>query len=143
MGRIKIAIPSAPCKATITIPVRITDLNYGSHVGNDAVVSILHEARMQFLATYGFSEMEAGGTSLIMSDLAVSYKHESFYGDILSVKVFVGEISRAGFELYYQIFTLRNEKELLIAEARTGMVCFNYTLKKVESVPDALKEVLS
>lgn len=143
MGRIKIAIPSTPCQAEVTIPVRITDLNYGNHVGNDSMVSILHEARMQFLTGNGFTELEAGGTSLIMSDLAVSFKNESFYGDQLTIKVFSGEISGVGFALFYQIYTQRNGKDILVAEARTGMVCFNYANRKIEPVPDALKAILA
>jgi len=46
MARIKIDIPSLQL-TEIHIPVRITDINYGNHVGNDAFVSIIHEARMQ------------------------------------------------------------------------------------------------
>ena len=64
MPRVQIDIPSTAPKCTLHIPVRITDVNYGNHVGNDSMVSIIHEARMQFLKKYGFSEMNAGGTAL-------------------------------------------------------------------------------
>ena len=48
MARIKIELPDN-FPFTTSIPVRITDINYGGHVGNDTVLSIIHEARMQFL----------------------------------------------------------------------------------------------
>jgi len=48
MARTKIEIPDQLI-ATLNIPVRITDINYGDHVGNDAFVAIIHEARMQWL----------------------------------------------------------------------------------------------
>ena len=53
MARIKLDILN-PTIATFIIPVRITDLNYGNHVGNDAFVSIIHEARMKWLHSYFF-----------------------------------------------------------------------------------------
>ena len=40
------------------ITVRVTDLNYGGHLGNDKLLSLIHEARVAFLACFGFSEMD-------------------------------------------------------------------------------------
>ena len=34
---------------TVGIPVRITDLNYAGHVGNDFILSLIHEIRVQFV----------------------------------------------------------------------------------------------
>ncbi len=141
MARIKIELPQKII-ASLTIPVRITDLNYGNHVGNDAMVSIIHEARVQFLNLHNFTEMNAGGTSLIMNELLVEFKNESFYHDILEIKIFCGELSRAGFEIFYLITTQRDGKELIIARAKTGMICYNYQEKKVEMLPEKLKIIL-
>jgi acyl-CoA thioesterase FadM len=142
MSRIKIELPPKSI-ASITIPVRITDLNYGNHVGNHAMVAIIHEARAQFLNLHGFTEMNAGGTSLIMNELLVEFKNESFYNDVLEIKIFPGEFSRVSFELFYLITVLRNEEEIIIAHAKTGMVCYNYSDKKIEMLPEKLKAILS
>lgn len=141
MARIKITIPDNKI-ASVNIPVRITDINYGNHLGNDVLVSIVHEARAQWLRSNGYSEIDVEGTGLIMSDLAVEYIHESFYGDELQIDISVGEIARVSFELYYTIQTTRNEKIILIAKAKTGMVCYNYAIKKVAAVPEKLKGLL-
>ena len=138
MARIKIEIPENIVGA-VEIPVRITDVNYGNHVGNDAVVGILHEARVNWLKTMGYSELNIEGNSIIMSDLAVCYINESFYGDTLNVKLAVGEFSSAGFELFYSITTSRNDKEILIAKAKTGIVFFNYETRKITGVPEKFK----
>lgn len=97
---------------------------------------------MQFFQLHGFTEMDAAGASLIMSDLVVEFKSESFYKDIIEVKIFTGEISRVGFEIYYSLSVVRNKITVLIARAKTGMVCFNYTERKVTAVPKILKEIL-
>lgn len=124
------------------IPVRIGDVNYGGHVGNDAIVSILHESRMQYLKAIGCTELKAYGTGLIMADLAVAYKGESFYGDQLTVAVTANEITSVGFDLLYRISMEKEGKTVLVAEAKTGMVCYDYDNHKVSRLPDALKQQL-
>ncbi len=141
MGRVKLLIPEHKIFST-EIAVRITDINYGNHVGNDAFVRLIHEARVQWLARENYTELNIEGASLIMADLAVEYKGESFYGDILKIDISVGEISRAGFELYYQIQVNRNENRILIAKAKTGMVCYNYAEKKVRELPEKFSAIL-
>ena len=137
MARIKIELPptfSFSCQ----IPVRITDINYGGHAGNDAVLSIIHEARMQFLESMGYTEMEFAGAGMIMSDVAIEFKNELFYGDIVIASVVTGEISRIGFDLVYKLETLRTEndnKKILVVAAKTGMVCYDYKKKKIVSIP--------
>ena len=49
---------------TVELPVRITDINYGQHLGNDRLFALLHEARIQFLSQWGFSEIDAGGAGV-------------------------------------------------------------------------------
>lgn len=141
MARVKIDMPSA-YRFSCAIPVRIGDVNYGGHLGNDAIVSILHESRLQFLASIGCTELDAFGTAMIMSDLAVLYKGEGFYGDILTVEVTADELTSAGFDLFYRISAERDGKTVVLAEAKTGMICFNYEQRKVARLPEALKQKL-
>lgn len=142
MARLKIVLPQY-LLTTVMIPVRITDINYGNHVGNSAIVEILHEARVQFLREHGFSEVSTENTSLIMNELLVEFKNESFYPDLLEIKIYCGDTSRVGFELFYSIHAIRDEQRIIIALAKTGMVCFNYKIKKIESVPEKLRTILS
>lgn len=138
MSRIRITLPSS-FSFTATIPVRITDLNYGNHVGNDAILSIIHEARMQFLTHHGFSELNCGGVGLIMSDVGIEFKKEVFYGDVLEINIAATDLSSIGFDLYYQL--LKTDKTL-VAAAKTGMICYNYEQKKIAQVPAIVREKL-
>jgi acyl-CoA thioester hydrolase len=140
MARIKLTIPSSFSFST-QIPVRITDLNYGNHLANDAVLSILHEARMQYLKSLGYTELAFAGAGLIMSDVAIEFKAEAFYGDILKAFVTTEETSRAGFDLYYKL--VKNDSEEVVAIAKTGMICFDYERRKVTSLPAEAVEKLS
>ena len=141
MARVKVIIPENKM-ALIKIPVRINDINYGNHVGNDAFVSIIHEARVQWLSHHNFTELNVDGVGLIMSDLVLEFKKEAFYGDLIEVELSAGEISRVGFELYYQLCTDRNGGIILLVNAKTGMVCYDYLNKKVAPIPDAFRKLL-
>lgn len=77
-----------------------------------------------------------------MSDLVIEFKNESFYGDVVEVALSAGELSRVGFELYYQLSAKRKTEKVLLAKAKTGMVCYDYTGKKVVAVSDKIKSML-
>lgn len=142
MGRVKIKFPIEKPLFQATIPVRISDINYGNHLGNDAVLSIIHESRMQLLSQWGYNELNVAGTSLIMADVMIAYKAEAYYGDILSVNIYVDEMSDRSFDLLYHISCLRDGKQTDIAHAKTGMICFDYKLRKIDLVTEELKKLL-
>jgi acyl-CoA thioesterase FadM len=141
MGRIKIEFPDKFLFST-GIPVRITDMNYGGHVGNDAILSIIHEGRAQFLKQFDFTEIDCGGVSLIMSDVAIEFKHELFYGESVSMSIATGYVSKVAFDIFYKLEKKSSEKMIVVALAKSGMVCFNYQLKKVTAISQILKEKL-
>lgn len=138
MARIKIELPERFTFGT-KIPIRITDLNYGGHVGNDTVLSLIHEVRVQFLQSFGYAELDFEGVSLIMSDVGIEFKAELFYGDTITVFVTANNFSRIGFDVYYKLM----RDETVVAVAKTGMICYNYTTRKIVSVPATVKEKLS
>ena len=135
MARIKVDIPATAVFEAL-IPVRITDLNYGNHLGNDALLSILHEARMQLLLYVGYSELNLGGASLIMADVAIEYKGEAFYGDTLRINMAFADLSKYGFDITYHV---TNQHGREVARAKTGMLCFNYQERKLMALPQEVK----
>lgn len=141
MSRIKIDLPGT-FSFTAIIPVRITDINYGNHVGNDAVLSIIHEARMQFLLKNGYTELNFDGVGLIMTDVGIEFKKEIFYGDTLEIKIAAADFTSAGFDLYYLLEKQQGNNNVTVVIAKTGMVCYNYERKKITAVPATAKEKL-
>ena len=136
MARVKIDLPEKYLFET-EIKVRIGDVNYGGHVGNDAILSIAHDARIDFFNSLGYSELNIEGSGIIMSDSAIIYKGESFYGDTLAIKIGINDISRVGFDLVYH-FT-KKEDNTDIAIVKTGMICFDYDKRKVVAIPEKAK----
>lgn len=142
MSRVKLDLP-AQFAFTCHLPVRITDLNYGGHVGNDRILSLVHEARMQYLAQFGWTELQFAGASLIMADAAIEFKAELFYGDTLRVHVTPANLSRISFDLFYLLEKQSGDSWTTVARVKTGMVCFDYRQKKVISLPDKALNILN
>ncbi|MFK7900902.1 MAG: acyl-CoA thioesterase [Cyclobacteriaceae bacterium] len=140
MARIIIDLPESFSFST-TFHVRISDINYGNHLGNDAVVSLMHEARVRFLASHGFTEVDLAGIGSVMADCVVQYKGEAFYGDELLTEVTATDFTRLGFDLVYR-FTRKSDNKL-IAIGKTGTVCFDYEKRKVASLPAEVREKLT
>lgn len=138
MTRVKIDLPEN-FSFSAQIPIRITDLNYGGHVGNDTVLTLIHEARVQFLKSHDYEELKIEGVSMIMSDAMIEFKAELFYGDVITAGVTANNFSRVGFDLFYKL----TNGEKLVALAKTGMICYNYDTQKVVSLPARVKEKLS
>ncbi|MCS4533314.1 acyl-CoA thioesterase [Neisseria montereyensis] len=140
MARIQVPLPAAVLFRT-QIRVRVGDINYGNHLANDAVLGLCHESRMRWLAVHGFTELDAGGSGLIMGDAAVQYLAQAHYGDTLEIEMGCGDIGRSGFELRYHIRRQSDGKS--IAKIQTGMVCFDYTAQKITRLPARLADILN
>ncbi|UCH94591.1 MAG: thioesterase family protein [Candidatus Aminicenantes bacterium] len=138
MPRVKLN-PLAKYSFSTEIKVRITDLNYGGHLGNDSLLSMIHEARVAFLANYGFSEENCGGVSLIIGDTAVVYQNEAFAGDVLRFEVAAEEPTRCGFRLFFRITRPADEKTIALVE--NGMVCFDYQTRSAKPLPKTAQTI--
>jgi acyl-CoA thioesterase FadM len=134
MERVKISLPSAFSFSTI-IAIRITDLTYGGHAGNDVFLVLAHEARQQFLLQHNYSELAFGGTGLIMTNAAIEFKRELLYGNEVKISVAASGFDRLGFDIFYRMEIKVNGEWVLAAKVKTGMSCFDYATKKMVAVP--------
>lgn len=137
MARVKIEMPDTFPFST-EMRVRVSELNYGSHLGNDRVLALIHEARMRYFEHFGLKEYDIEGISFLQSDCAVVYKSEAFWGDRLRIRVAAGDFTRVAIDFFFRIENAETGK--VIAEAKTGLVCFDFKARKVISLPPVLKE---
>lgn len=130
--------PSYEFKYVLTLQPR--DINYGGHLGNDSLVSLLGTARAQMFRTLGKSEMDVGDgkSGIIMADLVVNFKAEAFMFDELSVELHIGELSRTSFRIFYRV----KRGQSLIALAETGVAAYNYESRKIAAIPGVFLESL-
>lgn len=142
MARVQIEIPDNAIFET-ELTVRVADINYGGHVGNDTMLSLMQEARTRMYRSLGYeNELSFEGTiGQVIADAALVYKAEAFLGDTLVIRIALGEFTKFGFDLFYQVSRKEDDKE--IAKGKTGIVCFDYEKRKPASIPASLIEKLS
>ena len=138
MPRVRLDLPEKVF-VTVEIPIRISDINYGGHVGNDSLLSILHEACVQFLRHFGFTESNVGGRGIMMSDAILVYKAEIFYGDTLTIDIGVADLHSHGADITYRVMNKGKEA----ARAKTGIVFFDYEKRKIAPTPEDSKALFS
>lgn len=142
MERIKVTLPES-FSFSVILNIRITDLNYGGHVGNDVFMSLMHEARQQFLIHHGYTELNFAGVSLIMADAAIEYKRELRYGNVVRISVCAGSFDKIGFDIHYLLEVQDANQWLLAGRVKTGMLCFDYVAKKKVAMPqEAIKKLM-
>jgi acyl-CoA thioesterase FadM len=122
------------------LTVRITDINYGGHLGNSNVLALIHEARVRFLKSFGYSEIDVEGFGTIMLDSVVIYKAQAFAGDVLQIEVAAGDFSRLGCDIFYRITKKEGGAEVVLA--KTGVAVFDYANQKRVSPPEAFVKKL-
>ena len=118
----------------VTLPVRIGDINYGNHLGHVEMVGLLHEARIQWLASWGWSERQCEGIAMVVRSLHIRYIAECFYGDVLSFDMTATRISACRFRIRYHV----TRGQQAVAEAEVEMVCIHPDTRKIVRIPDPM-----
>jgi acyl-CoA thioester hydrolase len=124
------------------IRIRVGDINYGGHLGNDKYLLFFQEARVRFFKELGLSELNIGDdVSLTQAEAFISYKAEAFLGDILNVSLDVEKISHTRFYVHYQLNRLSDDR--LIGTGHTILVGFDYNIKRPVKIPQSFYQKVS
>ena len=115
--------------------VRVNDVNYGRHLANDAVLTLTHEVRLQWLETHQWQENDLDGIGIIQVDAAVVYKSQAALGQQLAVDMSVTDCTSRGFAVTTIFRHAEGRRE--VARVRTGFVFFDYAINKLARTPPA------
>ena len=123
------------------IDVRVADLNYGNHLGNDRILSYFHEGRVLWLSQHGLSEQDVGGCGLIMTSTRIEYLKQAHLHQRLRLSLGAREIGKARFTLVYQLTDHQTQHTIALGETHMG--CFDYQRQKPTRAPQALLGILA
>lgn len=139
MPRVSLDFPQAVVYSHV-VRLRISDINYGQHLGHDTLVSLLHDARCGWLQQHQLSELSIDGGNLgwVVAELVVNYKAEAFYGDELHIELAVGEIGSKGAEIFHRVVSWDGR---VIGVAKVGVVFFDFVSHQAVAVPPVFLEL--
>jgi acyl-CoA thioesterase FadM len=140
MARVEVALPEV-FPFQIDLPIRIGEINYGNHLGNDAVLSLAQEARARFLRGFGWTELSVDGSvGIVVVDAAIVYRTEGKYGMTLRVELAFDDVRSRGCDVVYRMSDAATGRE--VARLKTGIVFFDYAARKVASMPGAFRDAI-
>jgi acyl-CoA thioesterase FadM len=139
MARAKIELPGKYIFST-EIEIRISDINYGGHLGNDSLLAILQEARLKFLSHYGFSEKNVAGCGIIMADAVIIYKSQAYHGEVLKIELNLADFSKHACDIIYLVCSKSDGRE--VARAKTRIAFFDYQQNKMVLIPQPFLAIL-
>lgn len=120
-------------KISIPLTVRVSEINYGNHVGYQHYLTYFQEARIAYLGRLGFTEMDIGGRGMIVSEATCRYRRELFLGDSIEVGCRVTELKSKAFIMDYRI----EKNQVVCATGATTILCFDYASGRVAPLPEA------
>ena len=120
--------------------VGLSDLNYARHLDSLSMLKILHEARLQYLANLGFTEENIFGLGMVMTDLSVDFRSESFANDVLVIEVGVGKVNRYGIDICLKV--TNSALDAVVCMAKMGVVLFDFDKHQMVAVPRQFKQLL-
>ena len=128
-----------PFRFSISLTVRVNDLNYGNHVGYQNFFAYFQEARIAYLEQFGYSEMDIEGHGMIVGEANCKYKQELFLNDRIDIACRIKEIKSKMFIMQYLI----TKNDSPCAEGFTKNLCYDYQDKKVVRLPEAFAEKIT
>jgi acyl-CoA thioester hydrolase len=138
MSRVVIDLPSSFPFST-EMDVRIQHINRGNHVGNDAMIAFLNEARLRYMPEQ-INTLRDSHIWMINADLAVIYKSEAFYGEVLKVEVVADEFHKVGFDLFFRVTEKTTGRE--VAHAKMAMLLFDSNTRKLVQPEGGVEDFL-
>ncbi len=134
LARIQISLPERFSFST-EIPIYINHINYGNHLDNSALLSLVSEARVRFFKVFGYTELDVEGLGIIVADVAVQYRSEAFHGEVLVFDMAADDFNKYGCDLVWRISDKASGRE--VARGKTGIMFFDYAARKPATVPPA------
>jgi len=141
MERVKLDFPAEAVIHRHPLTVRVTDMNYGRHLGHDALISLLHEARIQAFAALDLPEWDMHGYPSVIADLAVQYQSEARWPDALMIATAVPEPQSKALTIYQRIY--QADSQQIVATARVSQLLIDLASGRPVEVPEQVKQALS
>jgi 4-hydroxybenzoyl-CoA thioesterase len=140
MARIQIRLPSHFAFST-EITLYQSHLNYGGHLDNALLLTLVSEARVRFFKSLGYTELNVEGVGILVSDAALQYRSEAFHGEVMVLRMGATDLSRKGFDVVWSMNERTTQRE--VARGKTGIVFFDYEARKVALMPTAFRDKLA
>ena len=136
MARVQIHLPDHFVFST-DITLYVGHSNYGGHLDNALLLSLVSEARARFFKSLGYTELDVEGRGIVVADAALQYQSEAFHGEVMVVDMVADEFRSKGCDLVWRMRDKATQRD--VACGKTGIVFFDYAARKAAAVPESFR----
>ncbi len=136
MARVQIHLPDHFVFST-DITLYVSHINYGGHLDNALLLSLVSEARARFFKSLGYTELDVEGRGIVVADAALQYQSEAFHGEVMVVDMVADEFRSKGCDLVWRMRDKATQRD--VACGKTGIVFFDYAARKAAAVPESFR----
>lgn len=130
-----ITLPTRMAFST-SLTIYINDLVGHLHVGNHTLISYLNEVQMRFITALGFPTLIVDNAITFNNEIAVQYRREARYGDVLTVHAHIDPLEDRQYRI---LFHMQNQRDQTVLTAQMGMVFVDQSTGRRCDVPAAFR----
>jgi acyl-CoA thioester hydrolase len=131
--------PPATIHHTVDLRVRVTDINYGRHLGHMELIGLIHEARMQLFEGFGAAEFDVDGLSLVVTELQATYASEALHGQTVRIDTQVVATGRSAASFRSELTDAASGRS--VAVVHVGAVFVERATDTVRALPATIRRL--
>lgn len=125
------------------VNIRFSDIDLFGHVNNAVYLTYFEEARIKFfdeIVDYGYDWSNQG---VILARFKIDFTLPVHFKEEVYIKTKCCRIGNKSFDLLYEMFKIKEHKEIILNTATSVMVMYDYINKCSITIPERWKDALS
>ncbi len=131
---------TGPFNHHLEIDVRFSDTDARGHVNNAVYLTYCEIGRIKYwtdVTGEAFTSVAAAAESLILAEARITYRAQTFYGEVVSVQTRATRIGRSSFTLEHRLVAAApGDKPRLVAVSDSILVRFDYVAESAIPLSD-------
>ena len=115
---------------TSKVNIRFSDLDLFGHVNNAVYLTYYEEARVAYFNEVVGYDYDWSTEGVILARVEIDFVIPVHFKDEVFIRTKCCRMGSKSFDLAYEMFIVKEEKEIMLSSATTVMVMFNYKEKK-------------
>ena len=125
------------------VNIRFSDIDAFGHVNNARYLTYYEEARVLYFNEVVDWAYDWSKKGIILAKAEIDFIRPIHFKDEIYIRTRCARMGNKSFDLYYEMYMLGPEAEILLSTATTVMVMFDYTIKQSIPVLPEWKDAIS
>lgn len=125
-----------------SVEIRFVDIDALGHVNNAHHLSYVEQARVKYFNELVGWDWNWNTDGIILAKAEVTYLRPILFQDRLFIQTRCARIGGKSMELEYRLLKYEADEPVLLAEARTVVVAYDYSAKTTVRVPESWKKAI-